>query len=225
MAQTAQTFLQLPMQMGGLRFGPFTSTVNIGSDPQTNQIVLDAGHGIYPAHATLHDMDDGTYSLAPAQPACQVFLIPAGQQQPWPVRSPVQAKPGDMAVFGTPQGPRFEIQRKEHLKKSASQIAAEARERGGEAGFVQGANALLDNTFGPSRRGGVGGEMERVAKARLMTKSPFREIYGIYTRVRTGALTNPRYIVAALMVVGTAIMGGTASCGGVAAALYRALMY
>jgi len=220
----AKTFLQLPMQMGGLRFGPFTSAVNIGSDPKHNQIVLDSGHGVYPAHATLHDLSDGTYTLAPVQPACQVFLVQAGQQQPWPVRSPVQANPGDMVIFGTPQGPRFQIQREEVEKKTAAQIAAEARAQGGEAGFVHGANALIDNAFGPSRRGGVGGEMERVAKARMLTKSPFREIYGIYSRIRTGALTNPRYIVAALMVVGSAIMGGTASCGGLAAALYRALM-
>jgi len=212
------------MQMGGLRFGPFTAAVSIGSDPKHNQIVLDAGHGIYPVHATLHDLSDGTYTLAPVQPACQVFLVPAGQQQPWPVRGPVQAKPGDMVVFGTPQGPRFQIQRDQIEQKSASQIAAEARATGGEAGFVQGANALLDNAFGPSRRGGVAGELERTAKARMLTRTPFRELYQIYTRVRTGALTNPRYIVAALMVLASAFMGGTATCGGLVTALYHALM-
>ncbi len=214
------------MELGGLRFGPFTATILVGSDPQRNQIVLDAGHGVYPSHATIHDLGDGTYTVAPAQPQCQMFIIQQGQQQTWPVRAPVQANPGDMIVFGTPQGPRFQLQREDpnaHLKTQA-QIAAEAKARGGEAGFIHGANALLDNAFGPSKRGGVGGEMERVAKARMLTRSPFREIYQVYTRVRTGALTNPRYIVAALMVVGGMFMGGTASCGGLAAALYRALM-
>jgi len=226
MAKPAKTFLQLPMQMGGLRFGPFVSTITIGSDPTQNQIVLDSGHGVYPSHATIHDVGDGTYTLAPVQPQCQVFLIPVGQQQAWPVRAPVQASPGDMVVFGTPQGPRFQLQREDpnaHVK-SAAQIAAESRSRGGEAGFVHGANAMIDNAFGPSRRGGIGGEMERVAKARLLTRSPFREIYGIYSRIRTGALTNPRYIVAAVMAAGTAFMGGTVGCSGIAAAVYRALM-
>ena len=66
--------------------------------------------------------------------------------------------------------------------------------------------------------------MERVAKARMITRSPFREIYQVYTRIRTGALRDPRYIVGALMMVATLIMSGTASCGGIMAALYRALM-
>ena len=224
MAKLAKTYLQLPAQLGGLRFGPFVSTILIGSDPQQNQIVLDSGHGVYPSHATIHDLGNGSYTLSPVQPQCQVFLIQEGQQQVWPVKAPVQANPGDMVIFGTPQGPRFQIQRDDPNAKSAAQIAAEARAKGGEAGFIHGANALIDNVMGPANRGGIGGEMERVAKARLMTRSPFREMYGVYTRVRTGALTDPRYIVGALMVVATAVMGGTVSCTGLFAALYRALM-
>ena len=54
----AQTFLQLPPELGGLRFGPFDQWIQIGSDPKRNQIVLDPAHGVFPSHCAIGCLPD-----------------------------------------------------------------------------------------------------------------------------------------------------------------------
>ena len=78
MAQT-RTFLQLPMELGGLRYGPFDAQVVLGSDPKRAQIVLDPSHGVFPLHVTVSLLQDGSYSIVPGTKDCKVFVAPNGQ--------------------------------------------------------------------------------------------------------------------------------------------------
>lgn len=217
-----QTYLQLAPEMGGLRFGPFQGPIQVGSDPRRNQIVLDKSHGIFPAHATLVETG-GLYTVAPVQQGCQVFLAPQGQAQVWPVHSPVQARPGDVVIFGTPAGPRFQIQAVSAADRSAAQAIQHGAKVGGERGFLQAANGVMDSIFGPSKQRGIAGEIQRRARARMLTRSPWREIYGFWTRFRHGSLTSPMVIVSVLSAVGAALLGGGATCSGVLLAAWNAL--
>ena len=213
----AQTFLQLPPELGGLRFGPFDSWIQIGSDPKRNQIVLDPGHGIFPAHCAIGQLPDGRYSVTPATPECKVFLMPAGQGQVWPINSPVQASMGDMVIFGTPAGPRFHILREGPASKapSAAEIVQTARRTGGERGFVQGASGLAGSLFRPSTQGGLSGEVQRRMQAKALSSSgPLRTAYELWSRYRFGSLTSPYFLVGAAASIIGLIGTGSVSCSG-----------
>jgi hypothetical protein len=221
-----QTFLQLPPELGGLRFGPFEQWVQIGSDPKRCQIVLDPAHGVFPMHCTIGLMPDGRYSVSPNAAECKVFLMPQGQAQVWPITSPVQASSGDMVIFGTPSGPRFQIlqQGPAGAAPSAREIVAAARQTGGERGFVQGVTDSIDAIFRPSRKGGIQGEIQRRAQARMIAGSgPMRNLYVFWTRFRSGSFNNPYYIVAAISAVIGLIGTGSVSCTGILVAVWSAL--
>lgn len=220
---TSQTYLQLAPEMGGLRFGPFTGMVQIGSERTRNQLVLDPAHGIFPSHATLIETGPGVYTVGPVDHGCKVFVIPAGQQQMWPVQGYVQARAGDLLIFGTPAGPRFQLQTAAAPTPGLASGTATAT-----GGNVLGALSAL---FGPppsnrgtSYGGRVANEMARRSRATLLTKSPWREIYAVVTRFRTGALTNPRVLVSALSAVVTVVLGGGVTCSGLALAVWNAVM-
>jgi hypothetical protein len=220
----AQTFLQLPPELGGLRYGPFDQWIQVGSDPRRNQIVLDPGHGVFPAHCAIGQLPDGRYSVTPVTPECKVFLMPAGQGQVWPLHGPVQANAGDMVIFGTPAGPRFTIIREAPVKgQSAAQIVRSARQVGGEKGFIQGASGI-GAIFRPTTQGGISGEIQRRMQAKaLATPGPMRTAYEVWTRYRYGSLTSPYFIVGALSAVVGMLGTGTVSCSGFFYVLWQTL--
>ena len=222
----AQTFLQLPPELGGLRFGPFDQWIQIGSDPKRNQIVLDPAHGVFPAHCAIGCMPDGRYTITPTSAECKVFVMPGGQAQVWPVTGPVQASHGDMVIFGTPSGPRFQILREGPAvaAPSAREIVQSARQTGGEKGFVEGVSNTFDAMFRPSSRGGIQGEVQRRAQAQMLAKAgPMRSFYVFWTRFRSGAFNNPYYIVAAMSAIIGLIGTGSVSCTGAMYALWTSL--
>ncbi len=213
------TFLQLPPELGGLRFGPFDQWIQIGSDPKRNQIVLDPAHGVFPAHCAIGVQPDGRYSVTPVTPECKVFIMPAGQQQVWPVTSPVQANHGDMVIFGTPNGPRFHILREgpQGQAPTAQQIVQTARQTGGERGFVQGVTGLASSLTRPAndKAGGIAREIQRRSQASMLASNgPARMLYVLMTRFRQGQLFSPYMIVGmGIAVIGT-LGTGTFTCSG-----------
>lgn len=224
MAST-QTFMQLPPELGGLRFGPFEQWIQIGSDPKRNQIVLDPAHGIFPMHCTVGLLPDGRYSVTPASAECKVFLMPNGQSQVWPVTSAVQASHGDMVIFGTPSGPRFQI-----LQQGPRGAAPTAREavgavkQTGERGFVDSVSSMMDAMFRPSTQGGIQGEVQRRAQAQMLAGAgPMRNVYVFWTRFRSGTFSSPYYIVAVLSALVGLIGTGSVSCTGILVAVWSAL--
>jgi hypothetical protein len=208
-------FLQLPPELGGVKFGPFPGSVTLGSDGSRSQLVLDPSHGIYPVHATLARVPDGTITVAPARPECKVFLVPAGQPHVWPATSPVQARPGDTIIVGTPAGPRFQILTDAPVAAapSAAQVVESAR-RGGEQGFVQGMGQLVDGLVRPTG-GGIAGELQRRAVAEALSKpGPVRSFYVVYTKLRSGQLFTPYVVVGLLFALVGLIGTGSVSCTG-----------
>lgn len=214
----AQTFMQLPPELGGLRFGPFDEWIQIGSDARRNQIVLDPSHGVFPVHCAIRALPDGRYSVAPVTPECRVFIMPSGQNQVWPVTSPVQASHGDMVIFGTPSGPRFHLLREGPAAKapSAAEIVQTARRTGGERGLIEGLSSFGARLTQRPTQGGISGEIQRRAQARMLSQSgPMRSAYMLWTRFRHGSLTSPYFIVGAMSALIGLIGTGSVSCSGI----------
>lgn len=212
-------YLQLPVEFGGVRFGPFAKTCTIGSDPKRSQIHIDPSMGIFPVHATVALGPDGMFTLAPAGRECKVFLVPAGQPHTWPVASPVQAKAGDTVILGTPSGPRFLLSTDVPVgtAPSAQQVVRTAREsRGSESGLLDSVSMALDGLSRPvARTDGIAGELNRQLVARSLAQpGPVRTVYQLWTRFRSGSLFSPYVIVA----IGIAVVGligtGSLSCSG-----------
>lgn len=213
-----KTFLQLPPELGGVRFGPFAGTVTIGSDAKRAQLVLDPSHGVYPVHATLAPGGGGTFALAPAGRDCKLFLLPLGQAHLWPVTGPVQAKAGDLVVVGTPMGPRFQILQDVPVgaAPSVDGVVQNAVRTGGEAGLVQGVSSFVDGMVRPTASG-VAGEIQRQATSRaLATNGIARDAYQAWTRFRTGVLRNPTVLVGLLLALVGLVGTGSVSCTGIA---------
>jgi hypothetical protein len=192
------TWLQLPPEMGGTRFGPFRGgIVQIGTDNAQCQIVLQANTGIAPVHVTVAVQGPGSYLVQPIQRGFGLFLVRAGGGMS-PVAAAVQASAGDTLVVGTPAGPRFTLSYEETATQATAPRGQKAR--GGASGFA----------------GKMGQEMMRQQKARWLMRNPlYREYYRLSHRYRSGALTNPRVLAGlllggagALFALGTACLGG-----------------
>ena len=200
----AQTYLDLAPNMGGTQFGPFTGAVQIGTDADQCQIVLNQSMGIAPVHVTVGDQGNGQYMIAPVQRGFGLFIVRAGTGSVTPIGGATPAVSGDAIVIGTPAGPRFTIRRVDGV------------------GF--GASAAGSSAGGSGLGGRVAKEMWRQQTARLMHRNPyFRDISKFMFRYRTGSLTNPRTIVAVLMSAGVVFAGLTAGCVGLVAAVRAGL--
>ncbi len=209
------TYLQLPPELGGIKFGPFPGAVSLGSDAKRCQVVLDPSHGVYPVHVSLAPTGIGTYSVTPATRDGKVFLVPYGQVHVWPVIGPVQARVGDLLVVGTPHGPRFQILDEAPLAAPpAGELVRSAAS--GEAGFVQGVNRAVDGILRPAT-GSVANEVKRRAgSAAIAAGGPLRDVYVAWSRIRTGFFANPYWIVAVLFAIIGVVGTGSVSCTGLA---------
>jgi hypothetical protein len=195
------TWLQLPPEMGGNRFGPFRGgLVQIGSDPGQCQIVLGAQMGIAPVHVTLAIQGPGSYLVQPVQRGFGLFLIRAGTGQLVPVPAAAPAGAGDTLVVGSPAGPRFTLFHEDNVARGA---------------VGRGAAAAAGAGLGAGLGGAVARELWRQQQARWMMRNPvFREISHLQYRLRSGALTNPRVIISlAVGVIGLVVAGGTTCLG------------
>ncbi|MEZ4323331.1 MAG: hypothetical protein R3F61_38055 [Myxococcota bacterium] len=225
----AATFLQLPPEQGALRFGPFDGVVHLGSDNRRCQIVLDPSQGVYPVHATLAAAPGGLYHFAPTEMGAKCFVVQQGSPQMWPVNSAVQVKSGDSIIVGTPGGPRFQILGGAPPGIASGPVASAGMMAGGAAVAGGGMMSALGGMFQPaqtSRRNqslgqGIADEFARRGRSRLLTQSPFREMYQFWHRWQTGSLLNPVYIVGSLFTVFGMISAGTVSCSGLLYSLWR----
>ena len=111
------------------------------------------------------------------------------------------------------------------VTQSADKVVADARAMGAEAGAVHAVNRFLDGMFGPPRGSGIGAEVQRQAQARMLRKSPYREIYAVWTRMRSGAFTSPRALVSIAIALMGLVATGSLTCSGVFYAIYRAVMW
>lgn len=210
-------FLQLPPEMGGLRFGPFDGIVQLGSDARRCQVVLDSSQGVYPIHATLAAAGGGQFHFAPADLNAKCFVVQQGSPQVWPVQGAVEVKLGDAIVVGTPGGPRFLL-----MDATGHQPARPAGGLGMIGSFQQAIGMKPTRRVNQqSMQQGIADEMQRRAQASLMRNSTFRELSYLQRRLKTGQLFNPVTIVGTLITIGSMLLAGGVSCSGALFALWQ----
>lgn len=213
------TYLQLPPQQGGTRFGPFPAgVIQLGTDPNHCQISLAATPGIAPIHVMISPMGGGRFNVQPIQQGLELHLIQRGQTQLWPIQGPTTATQGDAVVIGGAGGPTFTLQWEDPV------VAAGPVARG-PTGAAPGIAPGSGGFGGPRGRSnnlasGIGAEMQRQAFARVLGRAgPLRDIYHMMYRLRSGALTNPRVIVGVIGTMAAGFVAVATSCAGLVGAI------
>ena len=192
-----QTYLTLTPEFGGTKFGPFSGTINLGTDGGRCQITLAPGTaGVQPLHAMITDTGNG-WQVQPTQMGAQVFLRkPNGRVVP--VTMAVQAGAGDTVVLGNQAGPALVLSR-----------ATPPRVGTSSGGGMSRRNKLSGDAFAREAR--------RQVESSLITTPYGREIYRFWTRFRSGSFMRPRYIIGAvgglLFLVGTGCVGCVGAIG------------
>ena len=201
------TYLQLPPEFGGTRFGPYQGgIVYIGSDPNRCQIVLDAKLGVFAVHCVVSETGPNTYTVSLAQQGLKLFLVQKGERKAWPIESAVQAKSGDQLVLVSETGPRFVL---EYTPDQPQTTPNQGHRPNGSTDLGS----------------GIANEMARRAQAQLIAKNPyFRTLYQLKTRFKPGFWKSPYFIVSALGTIGAALLGGLATCSGVLFGLFNNFM-
>ena len=151
------TYLQLPPEFGGTRFGPYQGgIVYIGSDPNRCQIVLDAKLGVFAVHCVVSETGPNAYTVSLAQQGLKLFLVQKGERKAWPIESAVQAKSGDQLVLVSETGPRFVL---EYTPDQPQTTPNQGHRPNGSTDLGS----------------GIANEMARRAQAQLIAKTPISE--------------------------------------------------
>jgi hypothetical protein len=154
----------------------------------------------------------GVFGVEPRSPS-GTWLAVQGRAELWPLTAPVQLNPGDCLIFGSPSGPRFQLQVEGEPRASAPTAAARA----------------VPSRPGPSRSGfggAIGAEIARQSEARLLGRvGPIREAYYFWQRLSNGSLTSPYVLVSIGFAILAALSAGTLSCTGLVSTIWWKLMH
>jgi len=198
-----QATLALAPEFGGQVFGPFAAgTIRLGSDGSQCALALQASLGIRPVHAQLTVQPDGRALLAPVEVAGQVFVHRPGRP-PERLGSAVNLSPGEAFSLASPDGVRFTLGL---MDTPAAQMPSAARPRG--------ADRLSANS--------LAAEARRQADASLQTMGAVAGARQLGYQAQSGALFQPRNVVAAIVAIGGAAVMG---CGGLGTVIYAWLRH
>ncbi len=187
-------FLDLSPEHGGTRFGPFPQGATLGSDPARCHITLPAELGIRSVHAWIAPMGRGL-TLQVSEPDAVVYVLSAGR--PVPIQSSIAIGPGDALILGGPDGVKFTLQ-------AAAQQPAQPR----------------TGRRGPPTASAMAAEVKRQAGVALRTTTGGAQASHFLHRLQSGAFTNPRYVIGAIIAVGGALFTG---CSGLLALIMSQL--
>ena len=204
------SYITAAPELGGHRYGPYYGgSLYVGSDPSRAQVVIASSFGVAPMHAMITDLNNGTFQVQPVQMGLSVFCQQVGVPKVYPVQGGVQLSSGDSFMIGGPRGPRFTL---EYVA-----IGPVQEQSGG----------FLSGLFGGRGKGissRLGQEVSRQAQTSALTSIPlYREAYRFYSRARTGAYAQPRYIISAVGAVVVLIGGLAVGCMGSVATLIASL--
>lgn len=190
-------FLDLAPEYGGTRFGPFAQGATLGSDPARCHITLPAELGIRPVHAWIVPAGSGL-TLQVGEVGAAVFVLSAGR--PAPVRGSTAIGPGDALLLGGPSGVRFTLQSAGQAPRPAARPQTGRR--------------------GPPTAAAMAAEAKRQAGVAVMTTKGGASAGHFLHRLQSGAFTNPRYVVGAIVAIGGVLFTG---CSGLLALIMSQL--
>lgn len=189
--------LALGPEFGGQVFGPFAAgTVLLGSDGAQCALALHPSLGVRPVHAQLIVQPDGRALIQPVDVSAPVFIHRIGRA-PERLRTASPLAPGEAFSLATADGVRFTL----GLQEVAAPSPAAARPRG--------ADRLSAASLGAEAKRQVDVELQRVGSIAGARQLGYQW--------KSGALFQPRNVVALIVAVGGAALVG---CGGLATALF-----
>lgn len=192
--------LNLTPEFGGISFGPFPAgNVALGGDAQHCHIALSPALGLDPVAAWVVLQADGVHWLHPTRIGGGVHLFRAGGSGE-ELTGAAQLRFGDAFSVGGLHGPRFVLQ----------PVATPSQSAGGLS---------LGGRRVPTV-GDMGREVQRQASARAMTVGPLAQASQLAYKARSGALFQPRYLVAGAVAL---VAAATTGCAGLLAVLREML--
>ena len=158
------------------------------------QIVLDASTGLAPCHAVFTIGPGLQFSIAPIDRSCAVYVIRSGTTRANQVMGATALGPNDSFTLGSINGARFfiESQQSTPLGQSRSSHARHPSQPGYATAFGQ--------------------EVQRQMETRLLTKFPmYRVAHEYWYKYKTGVLSQPRNVIALVVMVLGFLGTGSAS--------------
>lgn len=196
-----QATLSLAPEFGGQVFGPFPpGTVLLGSDGAQCTLALHPNMGVRPVHAQLVVQPDGRALVQPVDVAGAVYVHRPGRA-PERLRSAAPLAAGEAFSLASADGVRFTLGLMEGPPMGAVQQGSSGRPRG--------ADRLSAASLGAEARRQADVELQRVA--------PVAGARQLGYQLKSGALFQPRNVVALIIAVGGALVMG---CGGIGAAVF-----
>ncbi len=193
-----QATLSLAPEFGGQVFGPFPAgTVLLGSDGAQCTLTLHPSMGVRPVHAQLVLQPDGRALIQPVDMAGAVFLHRAGRPGER-LRSAAPLAPGEAFSLASADGVRFTL----GLQEAAPAMMPSASR-------PRGADRLSAGALGAEARRQADVELQRIGSVAGARQLGYQW--------KSGALFQPRNVVALIVAVGGALVMG---CGGVGAAVF-----
>ncbi|MEY3210657.1 MAG: hypothetical protein RIT28_1138 [Pseudomonadota bacterium] len=189
--------LALPPELGGAVFGPFEGVmVAIGTDPSKCNITLNPAPGLVGVHAFIAPRAPGQYTVQATEYGAEVYVFQGARAAR--IDGSATLKVGDSFALGHAGGPRFIVGEPEAGTASAGQSAGRA------------SDVRLGGRRMPTA-GDLQNELQRQAMTNLMRQKPIADAARGYWRVKSGAIFQPRYIIGAVVGLGSLMVAG---CGG-----------
>ena len=200
--------LKLGESFGGHRFGPFGSgAIQFGTDRSRCQVVLDVSTGLSACHAVFTIGQGSTFSVAPIDRQCAVFVIRAGSNRANQVMGATALGANDSFTLGSINGPQFFIESQQNVPM----------------GQPRHSQARHPNQ--PGYAHAFGQEIQRQVETRLLTKSPmYRIVYEYWYKYKTGVLSQPRNVIALVVTIFVFLSSGCFGCLGSLAVLFQQFM-
>jgi hypothetical protein len=189
--------LALPPELGGAVFGPFEGVmVAIGTDASKCNITLNPAPGLVGVHAFIAPRAPGQYTVQATEYGAEVYVFQGARAAR--IDGSATLKVGDRFALGDAGGPRVIVGEPEAGTTSAGQSAGRA------------SDLRLGGRRMPTA-GDLQNELQRQAMTNLMRQKPIAEAARGFWRVKSGAIFQPRYIIGAVVGLGSLMVAG---CGG-----------
>lgn len=189
-------YLRLSPEFGEHRFGPYErGEIRIGSDQQNCAICI-GNFGALPIHAKL-SIQGKEIILSPSERAAEIFLW-RRNKRPEKIMGATVINIGDAFSIVVEQGPKFIVE----LDELPEEVKAQREEEASRAGT--GRRRLSADSMKT--------EVKRQAFSQLLVFGPMQLLQRALTFVRSGAIYQPRNIIAGVVLLSGWLVGGSMSC-------------
>ena len=189
-------YLRLSPEFGEHRFGPYErGEIRIGSDQQNCAICI-GNFGALPIHAKL-SINGKELVLSPSERSAEIFIW-RKNKHPEQIIGATIVQVGDAFSIVVEGGPKFIIELDELPEEIKEQREKEASRSG------VGRKRLSKEA--------MGNEVKRQAFTQLLVFGPMQLLQRAMTFIKSGAIYQPRNIIAGVVLLSGWLVGGSMSC-------------